>query len=258
MNRQFMVRVDEVVDEAPGIRTLRFDHDAAVRPGQFYMIWLPGLDEVPMSASYIYGKKGITVKAVGEATRALCALKEGTRIGVRGPYGNGFDIQPGKVLIAAGGFGAASVMAAADFIADGQKVDILLGARTKSEIIFHHRARALSGEVHITTDDGSLGREGTVVDLAIEHLDRRPYHMVLACGPEKMLFNLLQACTDRCVECQMSLERFMKCGAGLCGSCAVDGLRVCADGPVFTGLQLSGMNDFGRFKRDVAGLRVKL
>jgi dihydroorotate dehydrogenase electron transfer subunit len=258
MNRQAVVRVDEVVDEAPGVRTLRFDYEGQVRPGQFFMIWLPGLDEVPMSASYIYGKKGITVKAVGEATRALCELQVGARIGVRGPYGNGFEIPPGKILIAAGGFGAASVLAAADYIGDGQKVDILLGARTKSEIIFNHRARSLSGEVHLSTDDGSLGKKGTVVELAIEHMDRRPYDLVLGCGPEKMLFGVLQACTDRGLECQMSLERFMKCGTGLCGSCAIDGLRVCAEGPVFTGLKLSGLKEFGRYKRDEAGTRVKL
>lgn len=258
MNRQSMVKVSSVIKEGAGMTTLRFHWERHISPGQFLMVWVPGAGEVPMSASYIYGEKGITVKEVGEATRALAALRPGDTIGVRGPYGRGFDIPAGRALLVGGGSGMAPLMAAADFIADPAKVDVLIGARTSSELIFVERARSLSNEVHVSTDDGSLGKRGTVVELAVEHLAKGRYESVLGCGPERMLSALLDACERAHVPSQMSLERYMKCGTGLCGSCALDGLRVCADGPVFDGRTLTRSKDFGRIKRDECGRPVRL
>ncbi|HVO77462.1 MAG TPA: dihydroorotate dehydrogenase electron transfer subunit, partial [Methanomassiliicoccales archaeon] len=99
MTRQEMARVTSIVEEGNGLKTLRFPFDTSIRPGQFFMVWVPGVDEVPMSASYIFGEKGITVREVGPATKALNSLKPGSLLGVRGPYGNGFDITPGKALL---------------------------------------------------------------------------------------------------------------------------------------------------------------
>jgi dihydroorotate dehydrogenase electron transfer subunit len=258
MNRQSMVKVTSVIKEGEGMTTLRFQWERHISPGQFLMVWVPGVGEVPMSASYIYGAKGVTVKEVGEATRALASLRPGDSIGIRGPYGRGFDIPDGKVLLVGGGSGMAPLMAAADFIADPAKVDVLIGARTSSELIFVERARSASKEVHVSTDDGSSGKRGTVVELAVEHLAKARYRSVLGCGPERMLSALLDACEKAHVPSQMSLERYMKCGTGLCGSCAIDGLRVCADGPVFDGHILMQSKDFGRLKRDECGRHVKL
>jgi dihydroorotate dehydrogenase electron transfer subunit len=112
--------------------------------------------------------------------------------------------------------------------------------------------------VMVSTDDGSKGFHGTVVALVDEMLTKRSYDQVIACGPEKMLYYLLQTCMKHGVECQMSLERFMKCGSGLCGSCAIDGKRVCADGPVFFGREINEMLEFSRSKRDEAGRIIKL
>jgi dihydroorotate dehydrogenase electron transfer subunit len=152
----------------------------------------------------------------------------------------------------------ASLLVAADFIDDSSKVDVLIGARTASELIFVERARELSDEVHISTDDGSSGRKGTVVELAKDHLAKKKFDAVLGCGPEKMLSALLRTCKQAGTPCQLSLERFMKCGSGLCGSCVIDGLRVCADGPVFPGEVLSNLPEFGASKRDECGRRIKL
>lgn len=258
MNRQVMSRVTSVVREGEGMTTLRFAFDRPMAPGQFLMIWVPGLDEVPMSASYIYGEKGITVKDVGQATKALSCMREGDLIGVRGPYGRGFEIPSGRTLIVGGGSGMATLMPAADFIGDPKNVDILIGARTSSELVFVERARQLSKEVHVSTDDGTKGHSGTVVEMAEEHLAKKKYDQVLGCGPERMLAALLKECSDKGVPCQLSLERFMKCGTGLCGSCAVDGHRVCADGPVFSGEVLLRLDEFGGSKRDECGRKVKL
>jgi len=100
--------------------------------------------------------------------------------------------------------------------------------------------------------------QGTVVQMAEKHLSEHGCDMIYACGPERMLVAVLHLCKERGIPCQLSLERLMKCGSGLCGSCVLDGLRVCADGPVFTGEQLSGSEEFGAWKRDETGRRVKL
>jgi dihydroorotate dehydrogenase electron transfer subunit len=89
-------------------------------------------------------------------------------------------------------------------------------------------------------------------------LAEREYSSVLACGPERMLFYLNQACAELGVPSQLSLERLMKCGAGLCGSCVVDGRRVCAEGPVFMGVDLLASKEFGQGKRDDAGKKIPL
>lgn len=258
MNRQVMASINSVICEGGGMTTLRFCFERPISPGQFLMIWVPGVDEVPMSASYIYGEKGITVKEVGEATKALSCLNPGDIIGVRGPYGHGFDLNIGRTLIVGGGSGTACLLPAADFINDPDKVDILIGARTSDELIFVERARSLSKEVHVSTDDGSKGRKGTVVEMAREHLTNKAYSLVLGCGPERMLRSLLDECERAGVPCQLSLERYMKCGAGLCGSCAIDGLRACVDGPVFSGNALRHLPEFGVNKRDECGRRIKL
>lgn len=258
MGEQHIVAIDKVIKEGAGITTLRFTYDRDIAPGQFLMVWVPGVDEVPMSASFIYGAKGVSVKEVGEATRALSSLQIGDKIGVRGPYGKGYEISPGKALIVGGGTGMASLMPAADFIGDRGRVDIMIGARGASELIFVERARRLSQEVHLSTDDGSLGFKGTVVQMARLHMESKRYDMVLGCGPERMLEALLALCQEFGTPCQLSLERYMKCGVGLCGSCALDGIRVCADGPVLPGYRLVGLSEFGKSKRDESGLRIKL
>ncbi|MBI0584684.1 MAG: dihydroorotate dehydrogenase electron transfer subunit [Methanomassiliicoccus sp.] len=251
-----VVKIMEKVEEGKGITTLRFLLPECGSPGQFIMVWVPGVDEIPMSLSYCGDRGGITVKEVGEATRALSGLRPGDVLGVRGPYGRGWGLSAGRTLCVGGGVGMAPIMTAVEAL--GRKADVAIGARNAGEIIFESRARAASGDVRVTTDDGSYGEKGTVVALADRMMKEKRYDMVLGCGPEVMNKYLLKACQDNDVRCQLSLERLMKCGAGLCGSCVIDGLRVCADGPVFSGEDVARMTEFGKWKRDDAGLRVKL
>lgn len=252
------VRIRQRTEEGKGITTLRFPMQAKVRPGQFIMVWIPGVDEIPMSVSFIGTMAGITVKEVGEATKALSSLKEGDVLGVRGPYGNGWQLPPGRVLCVGGGVGMAPIMTAVEGIADRARVDVAIGARNAGEVIFEERAHQASDDVRTTTDDGSYGLKGTVVALADQMIKEKRYDVVLGCGPEIMNRFLLKACKENSVPCQLSLERLMKCGAGLCGSCVINGLRVCADGPVFTGEQVERMSEFGKWKRDDSGLRISL
>jgi dihydroorotate dehydrogenase electron transfer subunit len=251
-----MVRIVHRHAESKDVVTLRFKWDAECLPGQFIMVWVPGAEEVPMSLSHTSCEKGISVKQVGPTTTKLCSLKVGDFIGVRGPYGEGFRPVEGRVLVVGGGFGLSGVGALIDKLGDG--CDVIAAARNEHELFFLDRARASARDVWIATDDGSVGFKGNAVQLMRQKLAENEYSAVLACGPERMLYFLNQACAELKVPCQLSLERLMKCGAGLCGSCVVDGKRVCAEGPVFDGAALLDSKEFGKTKRDDSGKIVKL
>lgn len=248
-----VVRITEVVDECYDTKTFRFEWDAEVRPGQFVMVWVPGIDEIPMSVSGIDGRmKSITVKAIGEATRALHLLRAGDVLRVRGPYGNGFDLGRGELLIIGGGVGTAAIMPAV--MQTG--ADTIIAARSDRDVIMDGVASSRAANLWIATDDGSRGFHGNAVQLMRERIAEKHYDCVLACGPEVMLWFTYQACLELGVECQLSLERYMKCGAGLCGCCVMDDARVCRDGPVFDTAKLSGLTEFGKSKRDACGRTV--
>ncbi len=262
MTERFMVttttvRITSRTEEAEGVVTLRFDWDAPASPGQFIMVWIPGVDEVPMSLSYLGDRKGITVKNIGEATKALTSLQVGDMIIVRGPYGHGYRIPKGKILVVGGGTGMASLLPAMERIA-AVDVHTAIGARNEKELLFEGRAKKTSSNVRVSTDDGSKGLHGNAVQLAKEMMAETKYDLVIGCGPEKMLFYLHQLCLEKNIPSQMSLERYMKCGGGLCGSCAIDGKRVCREGPVFSGDELREMKEFGKQRRDECGGRLKL
>jgi dihydroorotate dehydrogenase electron transfer subunit len=251
-------RITERIRSGRGITTLLFDRPMEAKAGQIVMVWIPGVDEIPMALSHISGVASITVKEVGQATKALSALNVGDLVGLRGPYGNSWDLTPRRILAVGGGVGMSPIMTAVEAVNDRSRVDVAIGARDAGEIIFEERARKASDDVRVSTDDGSYGIKGTVVSLADAMMREKRYDMVLGCGPEIMNKYLLKACNENKVPCQLSLERIMKCGTGLCGSCVIDGLRVCVEGPIFTGEQISRMTEFGKCKRDDAGLKVKI
>ncbi|MCJ7518008.1 MAG: dihydroorotate dehydrogenase electron transfer subunit [Methanomassiliicoccales archaeon] len=258
MHKLTFLRIKETVIEGKGFKTLRFIFNRKVCPGQFVMVWIPGVDEIPMSLSYLGKMKGITVREVGESTKALGSLEVGDSVAIRGPFGRGFERVSGKTLLVCGGAGAAAILPIAEEMDDRERVDIAIGARTKDELIFGERSKRYSDNVRTSTDDGSEGHEGTVVDLAKHMMEGRKYDFLLACGPESMLISLLKVGKEHGVSSQFSLERFMRCGVGICGSCVINGKRVCTDGPVFWGEELESMSDFGRFKRDESGQKIRL
>ena len=112
-------------------------------------------------------------------------------------------------------------------------------------------------DVYISTDDGSKGFKGLASDMAKELINKNNFDSIITCGPELMMKNLLELCPD--VPFQASLERYMKCGIGICGQCCIgEGLRVCVEGPVFYGEMLRNIKDFGVFKRDASGKKIKI
>ena len=108
MNSLQVAEIIETKSENKNIKTIMFDFPKKMIPGQFFMIWIPHIDEIPMSVSYINDNiKGITFKKVGDATKSLFDLEVGDNIGIRGPYGKGFDIKGKKILFVGGGTGIA-------------------------------------------------------------------------------------------------------------------------------------------------------
>ncbi|DAC72838.1 MAG TPA: dihydroorotate dehydrogenase electron transfer subunit [Thermoplasmata archaeon] len=243
--------------EATDIKTITFRYPGAVLPGQFFMIWIPGIDEIPMSVSLITETiNAITFRKIGDATDALYGLGKGDKIGVRGPYGNGFTIRGKRLLFVGGGTGIAMLAPAVEQAAKKKlKSTVIIGAKTKNELFFEDRLRRIGATVLVSTDDGSAGYKGYASDLAKEILKKGSIDAVYTCGPEPMMKTLLSSC--KTIPFQASLERYMKCALGICGQCCVGaGLRICVDGPIFDGATLKKIEDFGVFQRDAAGRKI--
>jgi len=252
-------KIETIVVESHHTKSFYFKGGFHADPGQFVMVWIPGVDEIPMGLSTIGENMGITVHRVGEATEKMHALKEGEKIGIRGPYGKGFDILGRKLLVVAGGTGIASLMPAVETaVEQGRDVQVAIGALTKDELLFAERVRKAGAKIEIATDDGSEGFEGFVSNLAEELLSNENYDQILTCGPEAMMKKVIEHGMNHKIRTQVSLERFMRCGIGVCGSCAFDGLRICRDGPVFDGEEVYGKGDFDTYRRDPSGKRIPL
>ncbi|MFA5347237.1 MAG: dihydroorotate dehydrogenase electron transfer subunit [Methanoregula sp.] len=254
MNSHLSVPVSilRVKKETSLIRTFVFDHSFSFSPGQFVMVWIPGIDEIPMALS---SENTITVQKAGDATTTMIALDTGETLGIRGPFGNGFT-KGEKVLAIAGGVGAAPLLplARADCV-----MTLLLGARTESELLFVDQLDECT-DVIIATDDGSLGQNGFVTAL-MDDLNLGVYDRIAVCGPEMMMRTVLAKVEEKGIahKTEFSLHRYMKCGVGICGSCCIDpsGLRVCRDGPVFSG-DLLLKSEFGHYMRDASGRKKNL
>ncbi len=258
-SRLRMMTVHAHRDETTRVKTVVLKEKLLLRPGQFVMVWVPGVDEFPMSASYTLPRLGITYQVLGPGTRALASKEKGQRIGIRGPYGRGFTLQGGRILGVAGGAGIAPLAPFLELaITKGAAVDLVLGARTAQEIIFQTRMEDAGVKVQLSTDDGTMGSKGLATDRMKEVLSGNKYDCIYACGPERMLVRVLQLAGLRKTPVQASLERFMKCGIGICDSCAIDGRHVCRDGPVFSDADLRALSELGRTKLDQSGRRVSI
>jgi dihydroorotate dehydrogenase electron transfer subunit len=248
----------ERVEETPSTATLRFEYEAAARPGQFVMVWLPGEDELPMSLSYVGATKGVTIKSMGASSDRLRRVPVGTPLGIRGPYGNAFDLSPRRILVVGGGSGSAVLApAAAAAIARGSDVVVAIGATTAEELLFADRFRNDGAVVHLATDDGTLGAPGYVTQVVEGLLRHQEFDDVWTCGPEVMMRKVIDAAAPRGIPVHCSVERWMKCAVGLCDACALGPWHVCVDGPVFVSEALTSTGDFGQFQRNAAGQRMR-
>ena len=258
MNIPQVVEIKRVIKETDTVKTLIFDWPVKDEvPGQFMMLW-NFKDEKPMSMSLIdqvNNEVGFTIRKVGEFTEALHQMEAGDKLGIRGPYGRGFEISGTKVLAVGGGVGMAPLAAFAEEASrKGIEVDLISAAATHDELLFMGRLKETT-QLKPCTDDGTYGFCGFGTELAEEVLKNNCYDMIVTCGPEVMMKKLADIAEKNDIPAQFSLERYVKCGVGICGQCCVDdtGWRICKEGPVFWSDEVKLITEFGRYRRDAAG-----
>ncbi|MET1124119.1 MAG: dihydroorotate dehydrogenase [Archaeoglobaceae archaeon] len=222
----FNVRVKKI-EKKGDAAIIRFDPPLRAYPGQFVMVNVYGCEEIPLS---LCGSDTLAVKAVGETTRKLVNYPEKI-LGIRGPFGKPFTPVSGEsVLIVAGGIGVAPLKFLHEVLRKENDVTVVYGCKSAAEILFEFE------DCVYATEDGSLGIKGTVVD-AIETLELETFDRVYCCGKEEMMRKVWELFKDHLPpeRFEVSMERYMRCGFGVCGSCSLEcGLLVCRDGPVFT------------------------
>jgi dihydroorotate dehydrogenase electron transfer subunit len=265
-NQLRTTRILSVKTESPTVKTFTFKDKVCARakPGQFLMLWIPGVDEIPLSIldANEDGAVSVAVKKVGEATQALHNKKTGETIGIRGPFGNSFTLKRGRILMVGGGTGTAPLLFLAKKLASkATKLVFVIGAKTKEELLFIDKLEEVRSEGNLvaTTEDGSYGIKCLATTPLESLLAKEKFDMIYTCGPEQMMRKVLDLAEKHGITLEASLERLMRCAIGLCGSCVVGKYRVCRDGPVFTAQQLREVKDeFGISKRDFNGKRIPL
>lgn len=267
INKRRIVQIEETIAETPTVKTLVFKDSLShsAKPGQFLMIWIPRIEEIPMSVM-INSKEGyaaVTIRKFGFGSTALFERKKGDLIGLRGPYGKKFTIRKNykKILIIGGGTGLVPLLRLASYISKKKiKSTIVMGARTKEEVFFEKLTKKIIDETGslliVCTDDGSYGIKGSTVSVMSKLVRDDTFDCVYTCGPELMMKGVVELSNQNSLPVQASLERYMKCGIGICGSCCLDSSLVCQDGTVFNEKQLSTMLDFGISYRDKDGQKV--
>jgi len=237
---------------------------AAFQPGQFSMLYVFGVGELPISISgdaeeaprLVY-----TVRSVGQATKALVSCQPGDSLGVRGPFGAAWPIAEAKgkdVMVIAGGIGLAPLRPVIYHVLrhreDYVRLLVLYGARSPRDLLFRKElvawSRSPDTQVLTTVDYGGVawrGRVGVVTTL-FRHVRLHPGRTVaMVCGPEIMMRYVISELRENRgmapEDIYVSMERNMKCGVGLCGHCQYGPHFICKDGPVFAYDRLRGLLD---------------
>jgi NAD(P)H-flavin reductase len=243
-------RVVERRPEAPGVATLTVEATAeplaVPMPGQFHMVWAGGVGEAPISVSRIGSRvHEFTIAEVGAVTTALVAMDVGDVVGLRGPFGTSWPVDPDDdrdLLVVAGGLGLAPVRPVVDAaVAAARRTSVVIGARSPEELLFDSDRRrwAEAGlEVHVTVDRPTpawVGEVGLVTAPLGRAVAQPTATTAVVCGPEVMM----RVTAERLEELglaresiSVSLERNMQCGLGQCGRCQLGPVLVCRDGPV--------------------------
>jgi len=260
--------VKKVLNHKKGeLCTLLFDsHEIAPPiPGQFFMIWVPEFDQKPFSVSFFDGNTiGFSVLNRGGFSSRLLVYKIGEPAGLTGPLGRGFDMTKDNYLLIGGGIGLAPVIFARDYLLRmGKRVFLLAGGKCERDIIWVSELSEITNEkskVYFCTEDGSKGKKGTITENLSGVVQEVNPQFALVCAPELCIVECVRIFKKLGIPGQASIERVMKCGIGLCGSCSIDptGDRVCQEGPVFSFDYIEKLTEFGRYKRDESGSIVPL
>jgi NAD(P)H-flavin reductase len=250
--------VREVGKETPDTFTLTLEpentHDGSTfQPGQFSMLWVFGVGELPISISgdpALHDRLVYTVRSVGQATHSLVNRRLGDGVGVRGPFGAGWPVEfaRGKDVIAvAGGIGLAPLRPLIYHVLQNRKdygrLVILYGGRSPRDLLYRKElatwARHRENQVLVTVDYGGLSWRGHVgvVTTLFKYARLEPHRSVaMVCGPEIMMRFVMRELITQGLsrdDIYLSMERNMKCAVGLCGHCQYGPYFICKDGPIF-------------------------
>lgn len=256
------VSIKEVRVETEQVKTFVLDCSVGAKPGQFVNVWIPGLDEKPFSVAMDNGVElHLAIAAVGPFSNKMHELKAGDKVGVRGPFGTTFTCEEGQHLaFLAGGYGAAPLyFFAYEAVAKGCTVEFIVGARRKDLLLFTDRIEKLKNvHLHVATNDGSAGHAGFNTEVLEEIVNKEKIDCIYTVGPEVMMVKAMKLAESKKIDAQISVERYMKCGFGVCGNCCVDGLGVpsCLEGPVMPLEKVLKLRDFGVYHRDKLGKKI--
>ena len=220
-------------------------------PGQFTMLYVYGIGEVPISVSGEPGGPLVhTVRAVGAVSQAICASQPGDVLGVRGPFGNVWPVEAAAgsdIVVVAGGIGLAplrpAVLEVLAHRGEYGDVALLYGSRTPADLLYSEELQRLRArfdlQVDVTVDTaegGWLGKVGVVPKLIGSAKFDAASTVALVCGPEIMMHFAARGLLERGVppaRIYLSMERNMRCGLGHCGHCQLGPTLICRDGPVY-------------------------
>ena len=246
----------EVAEKYYLIALAPLDEILKPNPGNFFMLSIDNdydpLLKRPFSVHrFVDGTLQILYRVVGKGTALLSNKKPGDVIEVIGPLGNQFPVPKNteNIILVAGGLGIAPIFALAEKISSPDPslkkrraaLHLFYGARTKGELLCINELSTIGIDPVISTDDGSMGHKGTIVNVLKRHLTHDPslktHHSLFACGPEPMLKSLSEIAEKKKLKAYAALEQNMACGLGTCLGCTVltktGYKRVCKEGPVF-------------------------
>ena len=223
----------------------------SARPGQFAMLGCgSGLDPFlrrPLSIHRIHREQGgpgavsFLYRVRGRGTECLASRRQGETVSLLGPLGRGFRYEGNsrRALLVGAGIGVAPLLFLAETLMGlNWTMTILIGARNRKDILCRSGFERY-GRVLVSTDNGSAGHRGSVVDLLRNVVEKQSYEQIYACGPQPVLKAVQQLGAEKGLPAQLSLEERMACGLGACMGCVCQGaesspmVRVCAEGPVF-------------------------
>jgi NAD(P)H-flavin reductase len=251
-------RVRQVTKETPDAFTLSLEPEnggvwEAFQPGQFSMVWVFGVGELPISISGDPAERSrlvYTVRSVGQATQALVSREAGQAVGVRGPFGRGWPVDAARgrdVIVVAGGIGLAPLRPVIYHVLRNRqeygRLVVLYGARSPRDLLYRKElagwARQRETQVLVTVDYGGpnwRGHAGVVTTL-LKYARLQPARsLAMVCGPEIMMRFVTRELESRGLardDIHLSVERNMKCAVGFCGHCQYGPHFICKDGPVF-------------------------
>ncbi|MFX0085559.1 MAG: hypothetical protein ACFFAU_07790 [Candidatus Hodarchaeota archaeon] len=267
--------IENITDEGTQTKTLDFSLPQELNlnpiPGQYFMLWNPGDDEIPVSVSKFNNKYQIsfTICSEGQTSFNLINKNKFDLIGLRGPFGKGFDlIEKGTAILIAGGMGIAPLRYLIHTLLKQKnlKIIIIQGATSEKKLFYKTEIANCPVKSYFCTDDGSFGFKGfptEILDKVIKNLSDTDTFEIYSCGPETMLKSVLNLTMKCSIEANTQFclaDRYIRCGFGICASCTLDGLglTVCHDGPVFRGNILKNVKDFGSFGRKANGSKYHI